>query len=238
MGCCHSSGTTVSCCVWEREKESGGSPATQMQTHPFTPACHHEAVVQRRGNYPFQNIHLWRVFYLLNLWQSQLCLCLQILKQNSTQFSREKAMWTLSEYFWHIWSFGRSTQGYSHCQMPSCGLVFLESTNQKDRSFWYTFISQQGASRAERRPLSDKNTKIYKHVVLSHKVKDLKVIWSYCGIGRGGVREPENVSQSETQLKCWVYCLLHRNHLLCTAEHNNRDRRCVEGQTTANCSSL
>ena len=115
------------------------------------------------------------------------------------------------------------------------GLVFLKSSDHKNRSFRCTFISQQGASGAERRPLSDKNTKIYKHVVLSHKVKE---IWSYMGLGWGGVRELETFSQSKTQLKCWVYCLLHRNHLLCTAEHNNRDWLCVAAGQSNNCSSL
>lgn len=43
----------------------------------------------------------------------------------------------------------------------------------------------------ERGALSDKNTKIYKRVVLSHKVKET---WSYCGVGWGGVRGVENFS--------------------------------------------
>lgn len=53
-------------------------------------------------------------------------------------------------------------------------------------------------------------------------------------MGQGGVRELD-VSQSKTRLKCWVYCLLCRNHLLCTAEHNNRDWLCVAWKSN-NCS--
>lgn len=58
----------------------------------------------------------------------------------------------------------------------------------------------------------------------------VKEIWNYYGAGWGGLAALENLSWSNTQLKCWVYRLLHRNHRLCTAEHNNRDWLCVAGQ--------
>lgn len=73
----------------------------------------------------------------------------------------------------------------------------------------------------------------YTHVVLSHKVKE---IWSYHEVGWGGVREPENVSQSKTHLKCWV-CI----EIICSLWLNiitGIDFVLHGSQTTAHCSSL
>lgn len=104
-------------------------------------------------------------------------------------------------------------------------LVFLRSSNGKGRNFWCIFISQQGASGAERRKHCLIRTQKYTHVVLSHKVKE---IWSHPEVGRGGVREPENFLQSKKHPGSWVFCFLRRDRLLCTAERNDRDWLCVK----------
>lgn len=94
-----------------------------------------------------------------------------------------------------MWCFERSAQIYSHYQTTDPWPCLPDELQPQRQSFWCTSISQQGANRVERGPLSDKNTKIYTHVVLSHKVKE---IWSSCyDVGWGGVRELEKFSQSK-----------------------------------------
>lgn len=64
--------------------------------------------------------------------------------------------------------------------------------------------------------MSDKSTKIYKRVVLSHKVKE---IWSYYGVGRGGVREPANffpVRNTTEMLSLLASCI----EIICSARLN------------------
>lgn len=63
----------------------------------------------------------------------------------------------------------------------------------------YLYLTTRDKQGGERGPLSDKNTKIYTHVVLSHKVKE---IWSSSReVGWGGVSQLEKFSQSKCNKK-------------------------------------
>lgn len=137
-----------------------------MQTHPITPACHHAAgntVVQRRG------------MSFLRLRRRWLCPYLEYLANNPAQFRKAER---ISQTIFGI---------YETLQLLLDNIFIALSSRRAPTTKTEAFevpLSQNNGLRPGRRPLSDKKTKIYKHVVLSHKVKE---IWGYDGVGWGGV---------------------------------------------------
>lgn len=147
-----------------------------MQTHPFTPAYHHARGNSgpEEGKLRISKYNLWKVCYF---WGCDKASYVSANRKKSAQFRKKKKK-SLGLFLAYV-----ILRSIATAREQVHGLVFLRSSDHEDRSFWCSFISHQGPSRAERGPLSDKSTKIYKHVVLSHKSKGNLLLWGRVGWG-------------------------------------------------------
>lgn len=170
--------------------ESGrkGSPSTQIQTQPFTPACHHAV-----GNTVVQTEEGTQPLSMYPFMESQFI-------DASYVYSKIPKRSKESEYFCHIKKKHPDTLLLPD-EKPH-DLPFLKSSDHIKSLYLYLSNKRRAGQREE--PLSDKKTKIYPLVVLSHKVEE---ICSYCEVGWSRVRAPEKPFPVR-ELKCWVYCLL------------------------------
>lgn len=138
-----------------------------------------------RGNYPFQNIHLWKVLYFCSGCDN---ICHVTAYKYGTEIQSRwwKAVGSLSDYFGRTPQLGKKVKKLLPDTKSTPVSSWRAPTSTDDRETCHVSLSHsKGTQSGETRLLSDNNTNIYRHVFLSHKVKgNLELLWAGVGLKR------------------------------------------------------
>lgn len=135
-------------CLWALSERELGSP-NHLHQHAIMKHRKHSGPEEGKlpiSKYPFMERWSWS--------EASYVSANKYWRKKSAQFRKSdvKCLRCLAHA---VWYYGKCTSGSSPRQ-PSHEVAFQKSSNCKIRSLWCSAISQQTASRAERKALSDK----------------------------------------------------------------------------------